>query len=181
MNKLGYNGDMLDVVPQEVDVAEIPLDEEAQVEHIVKNKLINKPGGLFWAGLIVANCQVVMESSKQVVVQEAFEQIEAAAAKKVTGNKLKEDKGVIAYQAWVDSERLKTTERYLKMCLKPATVSSRCCKGELKMKDFGMVGVCLKWLEEIGRGMIWDEHMKYYRSKSCKGLGRYGRHRTSII
>ncbi len=45
MNDSGYNGDMLDVVPRDVEEAEIPSDEEAQIEHIVKNKLINKPGG----------------------------------------------------------------------------------------------------------------------------------------
>ncbi len=63
VNALGYNGYMLDVVPRKVEEAEIPSDEEAQIEHIVKSKLINKPGGLFRTGLIVANCQVVMESS----------------------------------------------------------------------------------------------------------------------
>jgi hypothetical protein len=45
VNDSGYNGDMLDVVPRDVEEAEIPSDEEAQIEHIVKNKLINKPGG----------------------------------------------------------------------------------------------------------------------------------------
>ena len=48
-------------------------------------------------------------------------------------------------------------------------------KGELKMKDFGTVGVCLKWLGEIARGMTWDEHMKEYMNKlweerACDGL-----------
>lgn len=46
--KLSYHGDMLDVVPQKA---------EAPKEHIVRNKLINKPGGLFRTGLIVANCR----------------------------------------------------------------------------------------------------------------------------
>ena len=31
VNALGYNGDMLDVVPREVEEAEIPSDEEAQI------------------------------------------------------------------------------------------------------------------------------------------------------
>ncbi len=64
VTKLGYHGDMLDVVPREAEVAEIPSDEEAQIEHILRNKLINKPGGLYRTGLIVANCCIVMESSK---------------------------------------------------------------------------------------------------------------------
>jgi hypothetical protein len=38
-------------------------------------------------------------------------------------------------------------------------------KGELKMKDFGTVGVFLKWLSAIAWGMTWDEHMKEYMDK----------------
>ena len=45
VTKLGYHGDMLDLVPREAEAAEIPLDEEAQIEHMVRNKLINKLGG----------------------------------------------------------------------------------------------------------------------------------------
>ncbi len=33
-------------------------------------------------------------------------------------------------------------------------------KGELKLKDFNMMKKCIKWLEEIRRGMTWDEHME---------------------
>jgi hypothetical protein len=167
VTKLGYHGDMLDVVPREAEAAEIPSDEEAQIEHIVRNKLINKPGGLFRTGLIVANCRVVMESSKQVV-REAGELIEVAAAKKVANNKTMEDEGVLAYQAWVESGRPKTDEGWPKMHLKPAKSIIKVLlpmidiKGELKMKNFDRVGVCLKWLGEIARGMTWDQHMREY-------------------
>jgi len=111
-----------------------------------------------------------MESSKQVE-REAMEQMEVAAAKKVTGNKLKEDEGVIAYQDWVGGGRLKTAEGYPKMNMKRAKSIIKVLlpmidvKGEHKMKDFGTVGVCLKWLGEIARGMTWDEHMKDYMCK----------------
>ena len=167
VTKLGYHGDMLDVVPREAEAAEIPSDEEAQIEHIVRNKLINKPGGLFRTGLIVANWRVVMESSKQVV-REAGELIEVAAAKKVANNKTMEDEGVLAYQAWVESGRPKTDEGWPKMHLKPAKSIIKVLlpmidiKGELKMKNFDRVGVCLKWLGEIARGMTWDQHMREY-------------------
>ncbi len=93
-------------------------------------------------------------------------QMEAAAAKKVTGIKLQEDKGVLAYQAWVKSVRPVTPQGYPKMNLKNAKSIIKVLlpiidiKGELKMKDFSTVGVCLKWLGEIARGMTWDEHMK---------------------
>jgi len=78
---------------------------------------------------------------------------------------------VIAYQAWVDGGCLKTAEGCPKMNLKPAKSIIKVLlpiidiKGELKMKDFRTVGVCLKWLGEIARGMTWDEHMKDYMCK----------------
>ena len=33
------------------------------------------------------------------------------------------------------------------------------------MKNFDRVGVCLKWLGEIARGMTWDQHMSEYMMK----------------
>ncbi len=32
-------------------------------------------------------------------------------------------------------------------------------KGEDKLKNFGTMKKCNKWLVEIGRGMTWDAHM----------------------
>ena len=46
--------------------ATIPADEEAQIEHLVANKLINNAGGLFKTGMIVANARVVLEGAKRV-------------------------------------------------------------------------------------------------------------------
>ena len=101
------------------------------------------------------------------VVQEAGKQIEAAAAKKVAGNKTMEDEGVLAYQDWVESGRPKTEKGWPKMNLKRAKSIIKVLlpiidiKGELKMKNFDRgVGVCLKWLGEIARGMTWDQHMR---------------------
>ena len=62
----------------------------------------------------MAKCREIMEGSKQVT-REAAVQMEAAAAKKVTGIKLKEDKGVLAYQAWVKSGRPVTPKGCPKM------------------------------------------------------------------
>ena len=33
-------------------------------------------------------------------------------------------------------------------------------KGERKIRDFLTTKACIKWLEEIGRGMMWDEEMQ---------------------
>ena len=58
--------------------------------------------------------------------------------------------------------------KWPKMHLKPAKSIIKVLlpmidiKGELKMKNFDRVGVCLKWLGEIARGMTWDQHMREY-------------------
>ncbi len=44
-------------------------------------------------------------------------------------------------------------------------------KGEHKLKDFGMMKKCNKWLGEIGRGMTWDEHMVVAVEKLRAELG----------
>ena len=63
---MGYNNEMLDVELVEVEEATIMADEEVQIEHLVTNKLINKAGGLFKTGLIVANdARVVLEGAKR--------------------------------------------------------------------------------------------------------------------
>ncbi len=41
-------------------------DDEAQIQHIVDNKLLNKAGGLYKTSLIVANCRVVVEAEKRL-------------------------------------------------------------------------------------------------------------------
>jgi hypothetical protein len=44
-------------------------------------------------------------------------------------------------------------------------------KGELKLKDFGTIKKCTKWLGEIGRGMMWDKHMEVVVEESRAELG----------
>ena len=99
----------------------------------------------------------------------------------MTGIKLQENKSVLAYHAWVKIGWPVTPKGYPKMNLKNAKSIIKVLlpiidiKGELKMKDFGTVGVCLKWLGAVARGMTWDEHMKEYMNKlweerACAGL-----------
>ena len=58
---MGYNGTMLDCELPKVKKKPVFHDEEARIQHIVDNKLLNKAGGLYKTGLIVANCRVVVE------------------------------------------------------------------------------------------------------------------------
>ena len=62
LSMLGFNGYVLDLQPSTVDSYEIPPEEEAQIEHIIKNKTIDKAGGLFKCGIEIGNCRVIVEA-----------------------------------------------------------------------------------------------------------------------
>jgi hypothetical protein len=59
----GYNGGVLDLKPCVVVEHTVSApDNEAQVEHIIQNKLFTSAGGLYMAGIIIANCDVVIDA-----------------------------------------------------------------------------------------------------------------------
>ena len=70
LSTLGFNGHVLDLKPRMVEGVELPKDEEAQIQHIIKNKIISKAGGLFKIGIHVANCRVVLEASRRMKAME---------------------------------------------------------------------------------------------------------------
>ena len=45
--------------------------KEAKIQHIIDNRLINKAGGLYKNGLIIANAQVVLDAAKRIAVLDA--------------------------------------------------------------------------------------------------------------
>ena len=59
--ELGFNGTVLDLKPKTVSVnsSAITRDEDKLVEEIMSKGLVSKAGGLFKAGVIIANCRVV--------------------------------------------------------------------------------------------------------------------------
>ena len=63
---MGFNGAMLDCELSKVKKKAVFRDNEAQIQQIVDNKLLNKAGGLYKTGLIVANCRVVLEAGKRL-------------------------------------------------------------------------------------------------------------------
>jgi hypothetical protein len=63
---MGFNGAMLDVKLQKVKAAAAFEDNEAKIQYLVENCLINKAGGLYKTGTIVANCHVVNEGNRRV-------------------------------------------------------------------------------------------------------------------
>ena len=70
-----------------------------------------------------------------------------------------------AHREWVCEGRLVNDDGNPKLNRKSAHAIVRFLlprvdiKGELKMKDFNSMKVCVKWLGEVKRGMTWDEHM----------------------
>jgi len=72
---LGFNGGAMDLKTQEVEEIDIPEDEEALIQHIVNNELINKAGELFKCGIQIANCRVVMETSRRVAENDEAEKV----------------------------------------------------------------------------------------------------------
>ena len=54
---MGFNGAMFDIKLPVVSKDVIPEGNEAKIQHIIDNRLINKAGGLYKTGLIIANAQ----------------------------------------------------------------------------------------------------------------------------
>jgi hypothetical protein len=67
--------------------APIFVNEEARINHIVDICLINKVGGLYKNGVIVANCRVVVEAAKLVATLER--RAKAAAVMKKAAKAMK--------------------------------------------------------------------------------------------
>jgi hypothetical protein len=68
LTEMGFNGVIFDIEPPVVSKDIIPEGNEAKIQHIIDNRLINKAQGLYKTGLIIANAQVVLEAAKRIAV-----------------------------------------------------------------------------------------------------------------
>jgi hypothetical protein len=66
LTPMGFNGELLDCKLPKIKKKPVFCNEEAQIQHIIDNKLLNKAGGLYKTGLIIANCRVVVEAGKRM-------------------------------------------------------------------------------------------------------------------
>jgi hypothetical protein len=71
LTKMGFNEAMFDIELPVVSKDVIPEGNEAKIQHIIDNRLINKAVGLYKTGLIIANAQVVLEVAKRIAVLDA--------------------------------------------------------------------------------------------------------------
>ena len=140
-------------------------DNEARIQYLVDNRCMNKACGLFKTGLIVVNCHVVNECNRGVAGVDQ-KKMEAAATKKVDQSVDALNKAKRVYEEWVRTGRkvdvngcpdLDRPSSYdvVRFLLPKIEI-----KGELHLKDFGMMKKCNVWLGGIGRGMTWAEHME---------------------
>ena len=68
---MGFNEAMFDIELPVVSKDIIPEGNEANIQHIMDNRLINKARGLYKTGLIIANVEVVLEVVKRIAVLDA--------------------------------------------------------------------------------------------------------------
>jgi hypothetical protein len=164
MTGMGYNGTMLICELPKVKKKPVFCDEEARIQHIVDNKLLNKAGGLYKTGLIVENCRVVVEVGKRMAELKKKTKAKTEQKKNTESNK----RGCDARKAhanWVWAGRpvdeighprlnKKDSLAVVKFLLPKVDIT-----GKLKLKDFNSMKKCILWLGEIARGMTWEEHM----------------------
>ena len=165
LTQLGYNGEVLDLEPPVAKNAALLADEDAEVDYIVKNRLINKAGGLFKAGLQIANCRAVIRAAKRIAEEDKLKALEVEQKKKVRRETLQSE-AKMAFGRWKadgckinedGSPQLKRTDAFaiVRVLLPRLDV-----KKEAKMGDFKTVKDCVKWLGGICKGTTWDEEME---------------------
>ncbi len=74
---MGFNGTMLDRKIPKVKKEVRFLEEELQIQHIINNRLLNKDGGLYKMGLVVASLMVISEVGERMARLE--KKVKAAA------------------------------------------------------------------------------------------------------
>jgi len=171
---MGFNGGVMDVKLPKVKKAGVFEDNKARIQYLVDNRCMNKAGGLFKTGLLVANCQVVNECNRRVAGVEK-KKMEAAATKKVDQSVDTWNKAKGAYVEWVttgrkvdDANGCPDLDRPSSYAVVKFLLPKIDIKGELRLKDFGTMKKCNTWLGGIGRGMTWDEHMEAAVAKSME-------------
>ena len=175
LTRQGYNGGVLDLKPRVVVENTVLADNEAQVDHIVKNKLITSAGGLYKAGIVIANCDVVIDASKRSAV-EAEELKEKAVQKKIEKQESIQAEAKMAFAAWVGHGRKVNDDGYPALNKKDAYAIVRVLlpridvKKEFRLGQFKTVKDCIMWLGQIGRGTTWDEEMAAWE-RECEESG----------
>ena len=162
---LGFNGDIFDLAPRRVQEIDLPANEEAAINLLIKNKGMNKAGSLYKAGVIMANSRVVLEAARRSALLTEKEK-ENAAQKREDKERQSLSDAVSAFRNWVNQGGKTLEDGSPVLQRKDAVAIVRVLlpridvKGERKIKEFSTAKACMKWLGEIGRGTTWDEEMR---------------------
>ena len=145
--------------------ATLLADEDAEVEHIVKNRLITKAGGLFKAGILIANSRAVVRAAKQIAEEDALKKSQAEQKKKEREETLQWE-AKMAFGRWKadgrkinddGSPQLKRTDA---LAIVRVLLPRLDVKKEVKMGNFKTVKDCVTWFGGISKGTTWDEEME---------------------
>jgi hypothetical protein len=167
---LGFNGDIFDLAPRRVQEIDLPANEEAAINLLIKNKGMNKAGSLYKAGVIMANSRVVLEAARRSALLTEKEK-ENAAQKREDKERQSLSDAVSAFRNWVNQGGKTLEDGSPVLQRKDAVAIVRVLlpridvKGERKIKEFSTAKACMKWLGEIGRGTTWDEEMRGIESE----------------
>lgn len=161
----GYNGNVMDLEPPVASDENPLVDEDEQVKHIVKHRLINKAGGLYKAGICIANCRAVIRASQIIEEEEKQKTMEKLRKKKNKDDAVLSD-AKMAFGRWVSGGRKAIDNGDPELNRKDAFAIVRVLlpridiKKKLKMGNFKTVKDCTTWLGGIRSGTTWDEEMQ---------------------
>ena len=66
LTEIGSNGEVLNLELPRVQPREIPEGDEVKIQAIIKNKAINRAGGLCKVGFHVVNAHVLLEANRRI-------------------------------------------------------------------------------------------------------------------
>ena len=175
LSEMGFNGEVMDLKARTVEERKFPEEEEAAIQELIQKKSMNRPGGLFKVGVIVANCHVVLEASRRMAIMES----ERKKAKEVK-NKEKEESGlekaVAAFMKWKeDGRQIDNKNEGPKLSKEAAKAIVKVLLPKIaptkKLKDYNGMAVCVKWLGSIASGTTWDSEMEHCQPSLGTGNG----------
>ena len=164
LNANGFNGDILDLEPRRVEEnTEIGADEEAQIQQILKNKAVNAAGGLFKAGIIVANGRVILEAAKRQR-ENTTKADGAKVQKKKDDTEDEQMKAIEIYRKWLTNGKKTDGNGYPELSKSDSKIILnvlllRIDPAAGRSKYDSMVK-CRKWLGELKGGTTWDTEME---------------------
>ena len=143
------------------------MEEEDLIEEIVGKKIISSAGGLYKAGVVIANCRAVTQAARrsQALSLEAIgENLEKRKAKE----RLDRSNARAAFRKWVDQGRKETEDRDPDIKSKKDAIAiirvllPKLSAGgpKVTLTSFKTLKDCVHWLGNIRRGTTWHEELE---------------------